>query len=354
VRAVAIPKKSGGERILGVPTVADRVAQMVVKQVIEPILDPIFLADSYGYRPNKSALDAVGVTRKRCWKYDWVLEFDIKGLFDNIDHELLLRAVRKHITCKWALLYIERWLKAPMVKEDGTTMERSRGTPQGGVVSPVIANLFMHYTFDLWMTRTHPDLSWCRYADDGLVHCHTQQEAEALKAALQARLAECHLEMHPTKTKVVYCKDGKRKGKYPNVKFDFLGYCFRPRRVQNSRDNSLFCGFTPAVSFSAMKAMRKAIRDLNLRRQTQLSLEDIAQQLNPLLRGWIGYYGRYARTALAPLLDYVNQTLLAWARRKFKRFNRSKTLASKFLQRLAKTRADLFAHWQIEPTGMFA
>jgi group II intron reverse transcriptase/maturase len=354
VRAVAIPKKSGGERILGVPTVADRVAQMVVKQVIEPILDPVFLADSYGYRPNKSALDAVGVTRERCWKYDWVLEFDIKGLFDNIDHELLLRAVRKHVTCKWALLYIERWLKAPMVQEDGTTIERSRGTPQGGVVSPILANLFMHYTFDLWIARTHPNLPWCRYADDGLVHCRTEQQAEALKAELQARLAECHLEMHPTKTKVVYCKDENRKGKYPNVKFDFLGYSFRPRLVQNSRDKSLFGGFNPAVSSSAMKAMREAIRDLNLRRQTQLTLQDIARQLNPLLRGWIGYYGRYARTALAPLLRYVNQTLVAWARRKFKRFNRSKLLASQFLQRLAKERADLFAHWRIGLTGVFA
>jgi group II intron reverse transcriptase/maturase len=244
VRAVAIPKKSGGERILGVPTVADRVAQMVVKQVIEPTLDPIFLADSYGYRPNKSALDAIGVTRERCWKFDWVLEFDIKGLFDHIDHELLLRAVRKHITCKWALLYIERWLKAPMAQEDGTIVERTCGTPQGGVVSPILANLFMHYTFDLWMARTHSDLPWCRYADDGLVHCRTEQQAEALKAELQARLAECHLEMHPTKTKLVYCKDANRKGKYPNVMFDFLGYCFRPRVVKRIRDNVLFCGFS--------------------------------------------------------------------------------------------------------------
>jgi group II intron reverse transcriptase/maturase len=354
VRAVSIPKKSGGERILGVPTVADRVAQMVVKQVIEPILDPIFLADSYGYRPKKSALDAVGVTRKRCWKYDWVLEFDIKGLFDNIDHELLLRAVRKHVTCKWALLYIERWLKAPMVKEDGTTIERSRGTPQGGVVSPILANLFMHYTFDLWMTRTHPDLPWCRYADDGLVHCRTQQEAEALKAKLQARLAECQLEMHPTKTKIVYCRDGKRKGKYPNFKFDFLGFCFRPRLVRNSRDNSLFRGFNPAVSPSAMKAMRETIRELNLRRQTHLSLQDIALTLNPLLQGWIAYYGRYAPSALYPLLRYVNQTLVAWAMRKFKRFKHYKVQASQFLERLAKECAGLFVHWRMGMTGTFA
>ncbi len=211
VRAVSIPKKSGGERILGVPTVGDRIAQMVVKQLIEPDLDPIFLPNSYGYRPRKSALDAVGVTRERCWKYDWVLEFDIRGLFDNIAHELILKAVRKHVKCKWALLYIERWLTAPMEKE-GMLIERTRGTPQGGVISPVLSNLFLHYAFDLWMTRTHPDLPWCRYADDGLVHCRSELEAEALKAELQARLAECGLEMHPTKTKIVYCKDGKRKG----------------------------------------------------------------------------------------------------------------------------------------------
>ncbi|HYL12011.1 MAG TPA: group II intron reverse transcriptase/maturase [Terriglobales bacterium] len=354
VRAVAIPKKSGGERILGVPTVADRVAQMVVKQVIEPILDPIFLADSYGYRPNKSALDAVGTTRERCWKYEWVLEFDIKGLFDNIDHELLLRAVRKHITCKWALLYIERWLKVSMVQEDGTTIKRSRGTPQGGVVSPILANLFMHYTFDFWMARTHPDLPWCRYADDGLVHCRTEQEAENLKVELQARLAECHLEMHPTKTRVAYCKNGNVKSNYPNVQFNFLGYCFRPRRAQRRGTKIRFCGFTPAVSSSAMKAMRQTIRDLKLRCQTQLSLQDIARKLNPLLRGWIQYYGRYTPSALYPLYRYVNQTLLAWVMRKFKRFKHRTIAASQFLQRLAQTRADLLAHWQHGMIGAFA
>ena len=318
------------------PTVADRVAQMVVKQLIEPDLDPMFLADSYGYRPSKSALDAVGVTRQRCWKYDWVLEFDIKGLFDNIDHELLLRAVRKHVTCKWTLLYIERWLTAPMEHEDGTKAERQRGTPQGGVVSPILSNLFLHYTFDLWMTRTHPDLPWCRYADDGLVHCRSEQEAQALKAELQARLAECRLELHPTKTKVVYCKDRSRRGAYPNVQFDFLGYCFRPRRVMRSRHNTLFCGFNPAVSSSALKAMRWTIRDLGIRHQTQLSLADIARRINPLLRGWIEYYGRYAPSALYPLLRYINLTLRDWVMRKFKRFAACKSRAGRFLQRLAR------------------
>lgn len=353
VRAVSIPKKSGGERILGVPTVSDRIAQMVVKQLIEPDLDPIFLPDSYGYRPRKSALDAVGVTRERCWKFDWVLEFDIRGLFDNINHELLLKAVRKHVNCKWALIYIERWLKAPM-ERDGIRKERTLGTPQGGVISPILSNLFLHYTFDLWMKRTHPDLLWCRYADDGLVHCRTEQEAEALTAELRARLAECHLELHPTKTKIVYCRDGKRKGTYPNVKFDFLGYCFRPRWIKKSRDNSMFCGFNPAVSPSALKTMRSTIRDLNIRRQTQLSLADIARTLNPLIRGWIDYYGRYAPSALSPMLRYVNQTLVGWAMRKFKRFRAHKIRASRFLQKLVREKMSLFVHWRIGMTGTFA
>ena len=224
----------------------------------------------------------------------------------------------------------------------------------GGVVSPILANLFLHYAFDLWMARMHPDLPWCRYADDGLVHCRKEQEAQALKAELQARLAECRLEMHPTKTKIVYCKDGKRKGKYPNTQFDFLGYCFRPRLVRRSQDNSLFWGFNPAVSASALKSMRATIRDLDLRHRTQLSVGDIARQINPLLRGWIEYYGRYAPSALEPLLRYVNQTLVAWAIRKFKRFTAHKVRASRFLQRLARENAKLFVHWRLGMTGTFA
>jgi len=353
VRAVSIPKKSGGERILGVPTVSDRIAQMVVKQLIEPDLDPVFLPDSYGYRPGRSALEAVGVTRKRCWKYDWVLEFDIKGLFDNIEHELLLKAVRKHVKCKWALLYIGRWLTVPM-EQDGTRIERTRGTPQGGVISPILSNLFLHYTFDLWMRRTYPDLPWCRYADDGLIHCRTEQEAEAVRAELQARLEECHLQMHPTKTKIVYCRDQRRRASYPNVKFDFLGYEFRPRRVRNPQNGRTFCGFTPAVSPSALKAMRETIRDLNIRQQTQLALADVANRLNPLLRGWIGYYGRYTPSALSAMLRYVNQALLRWTMRKFKRFKAHKVRASHCLQRLVREDMGLFVHWRIGMTGTFA
>ena len=229
-----------------------------------------------------------------------------------------------------------------------------RGTPQGGVISPILSNLFMHYAFDLWMARAYPDLPWCRYADDGLVHCRTEQEAQALKAALQARLAECHLEMHPVKTKIVYCRDGKRNGEYPDVKFDFLGYCFRPRLVQNPRNKRLFCSFTPAVSPIALKSMRKKIRELGVRKRTELPLAEIADRINPLLRGWMNYYGRYAPSALTSLLRYVNQTLLAWVMRKFKRFNGHKTRASRFLQRLSRQSPGLLVHWRPGETGMFA
>ena len=301
VLAVSIPKKSWRPEDFRCAHRSDRIAQMVVKQLIEPDLDPIFLPDSYGYRPRKSALDAVGVTRERCWKYDWVLEFDIKGLFDNIDHELLLRAVRKHVKCKWALLYIERWLTAPMEQEDGIRIERTRGTPQGGVISPILSNLFLHYAFDLWMRGHTPTSHGAGMRMMGWCTAGPSKKHEALKAELQARLAECRLELHPTKTKIVYCKDGKRKGKYPNVKFDFLGYGFRPRLVRSFRNGELFCSFTPAVSSSALKAMRATIRDLNIRQRTQLSLADIARKLNPLLRGWIEYYGRYAPSALSPI-----------------------------------------------------
>ena len=354
VRAVAIPRKSGGQRLLGVPTGADRVAQMVVKQMIEPDLDAVFLADSYGYRPGKSALDAVGVTRRRCRDYDWVLEFDIKGLFDNIDHTLLLRAVRKHVTCPWAVLHIERWLTAPMSMEDGTQVERTCGTPQGGVVSPVLANLFRHDAFDLWMARTHPGLPWCRYADDGLVHCRSEQEAGAIMAELRLRLAECRLEMHPTKTTIVCCKDGRRKGSYANQAFDFLGYGFRPRLVKNSRRGSLFWSVTPAVSQAALTTMRETIRKTNFRNRTQVTLEDVARQLNPARRGWMAYYGRYGPSALYPVFRHVNRFLVAWAMRKYKRLSGHRTRAGIFLESISRKNPRLFAHGRKRTIGAFA
>jgi RNA-directed DNA polymerase len=346
VKAVAIPKKGGGERILGVPTVSDRVAQMVVKLTFEPVVESIFLPDSYGYRPRKSALDAVGVTRERCWKYDWVFEFDIKGLFDNIDHELLLRAVRHHTSCKWVVLYIERWLKAPMEKSDGTLVERTTGTPQGGVISPVLSNLFLHYTFDAWIGREFPDNPWCRYADDGLVHCKSEAEARIIKARVGQRFAECGLELHPTKTTIVYCKDDNRRKEHQTTKFDFLGYTFRTRMARKNKTNEIFVSFTPAVSLSSLKSMRSKIRHLGIRNRTDLSLLDISKLCGPILRGWEQYYGKYNGSALRPVHEHFNSTLRSWAMRKYRRLRGRKTAAGKFIEGIAKKSPQLFIHWR--------
>lgn len=241
VKAVSIPKKQGGERILGVPTISDRICQTVVKLMFEPIVEPFFHPDSYGYRPNKSALDAIGITRQRCWEYDWVFEYDICGLFDNLSHELLMKAVRKHTDNKWIILYIERWLKASMQQPDGRIVKRETGTPQGGVISPVLSNLFLHYVFDVWMVKHHPTLLWSRYADDGIVHCKTEAEAHQIKEALKQRFKECGLDLHPDKTQIIYCKRGNRKGNYPKTSFEFLGYEFRGRRVKSNKQNKRGC-----------------------------------------------------------------------------------------------------------------
>ena len=354
VKAVAIPKKQGGERILGVPTVSDRIAQMVCKLMFESTVEPHFHPDFYGYRPNKSALDAVGVTRQRCWRYDWVLEFDIKGLFDNINHELLMKAVRKHTNNTWVILYIERWLKAPLQLSDGTLVKRDRGTPQGGVVSPILSNLFLHYAFDMWMTRQHPQSPWCRYADDGLVHCRTELEAKQILLELKERFGECHLELHQGKTKIAYCKDGRRKGSYSQKEFTFLGYTFQGREVRNSQDNSLFMSFSPAVSREAQKSMRAKTHQQSFGSRTDLQLADIAKRYNPVLRGWINYYGRYNPSGLHSVLRHFNKTLVRWAMRKYKKLKAHKTQASKFLQSIAEREPHLFVHWKLGMGKTFA
>ena len=346
VRTVAIPKKVGGERLLGIPTVSDRIAQMVVKMYFEPLVEPYFHEDSYGYRPGKSAIQAVEVTRKRCWRYDWVLEFDIKGLFDNIDHDLMMRAVLHHTDSKWVLLYIERWLNAPFQKEDGTLVARPKGTPQGGVISPVLSNLVLHYVFDEWMERNYPQNPFCRYADDGIAHCRTEAEALALLKALDARFKECYLELHPEKTKIVYCKDNDRRGSYPVNSFDFLGFTFRARRSKN-RWGKYFINFTPAVSNKAGKAMRQKARRWKMHVRSDKSLEDLSRMFGPVIRGWINYYGSFYKSALYPTLRHLNRTLVRWAERKFKKLKGHRRRAEHWLGRIAKRQPWLFPHWQI-------
>ena len=346
VKAVAMPKKGGsGHRTLGVPTVSDRIAQMVVKDYLEPIVEPFFHQDSYGYRPKKSALKAVEVTRKRCWRYDWVLEFDIKGLFDEIRHDLLMRAVTKHTDCRWVILYIERWLKASFQTREGELIERTKGTPQGGVASPLLANLFLHYVFDIWMVKNQPNNPWARYADDGIAHCRSREEAEQLRERLKERFSECGLELHPEKTRIVYCKDDDRKGEYSNTRFDFLGYTFRPRRAKN-RYGKIFMSFLPAVSAEAMKAMRKMIHDWRLHRKSNKSIEDISRMFNPIIRGWINYFSRFYKTELYRVLRFLNVKLILWVRKKYKRFRRHRRRAEYWLGRLARRQPTLFAHWE--------
>ena len=319
---------------------------MVAKIYLEPLLEPHFCQDSYGYRPGKSALDAVAATRERCWRYNWLLEFDIKGLFDNISHELLMRAVKTHTDCKWLLLYIERWLKAPFQTEKGEITERRSGTPQGGVISPVLANLFLHYAFDKWMERNRPQNPWARYADDGVVHCRTKGESEELHRQLDARFRECGLELHPDKTRIVYCKDDDRRGDFPEIKFDFLGYTFRPRRSKN-RYGKFFINFTPGVSNKACKAMRQEIRNWRIHLKPDKTLEDISRMFNPVLRGWINYYGRFYKSALYPVFKHMNRALIHWARRKYKRLSRHRRRAEYWLGRIAKREPQLFVHWQM-------
>lgn len=346
VRQVEIPKASGGTRKLGIPTVADRIAQTAVKLIIEPVLDPMFHPDSYGYRPGKSAKQAIAITRERCWKHDWVVEFDIKAAFDQIDHVLLMKAVRKHVKEGWILLYIERWLTAPFETAEGVSVPRGRGTPQGGVISPILMNLFMHYTFDLWMRRTSPQCPFARYADDAVVHCRSQEQAEEVMQLIALRLAECGLTMHPEKSKIVYCKDSNRTKAHPQVQFTFLGFTFRPRKAIG-RQNRIFTGFLPGAGERALKRMRQTVRGWQFHRQTPAKLADLAQQYNPTVRGWWQYYGAFYQTAMRGLFQYIDQRLERWARRKYKTLKRHKRRSVEWLTKMKEVFPDTFVHWQV-------
>ncbi len=347
VRAVEIPKKSGaGKRVLGVPTVADRIAQTVAARYLEPNVEPYFHEDSYGYRPGRSAKQALDQCRARCWQQDWVIDLDIRAFFDSIPHLLIQKAVAKHTQLKWLRLYVDRWLKAPLQQEDGSLMARDQGSSQGSAISPLLANLFMHYAFDSWIQRVFPGTSFERYCDDVVVHCATLSQAKYVQAAIGRRLAECGLEMHPEKTRIVYCKDQRRKGSYEHTRFEFLSYEFRARQVRG-RGGRRFDGFNPAISPTQAKRLRREMRSWHLCRWTTKTLAQLAEWVNPRLQGWVNYYGHIYRSALLPILRLLNEHLARWARRKYKRLHNSRVDAYRLLQRIARQEPNLFVHWRL-------
>lgn len=344
VRAVEIPKPHGGTRILGVPTVADRVAQTVVALRLEPRTESIFHRDSYGYRPGRSAHDALRKCRQRCWESNWVVDLDIQKFFDTLDHELVLKAVEANTTDRWVLLYVKRWLTAPLQLPDGAVTERVRGTPQGSAVSPVLANLVLHYAMDLWLEREFPTVGFERYADDAVLHCTTEYQAQRVRDALAERLENLGLQLHPEKTKIVLCKDDNRRGSHEYTSFTFLGYEFRARSAQN-RNGQLFTTFSPAVSPDALKAMSRKVRGWRIHKRSNTDLADLAEWINPIVRGWMNYYGRFNKSRLQRLLQRINTYLVRWARNKYRRLGTFKK-AKRWWRGLINREPALFVHWK--------
>ena len=346
VRAVEIPKK-GGTRILGIPNVVDRIAQTVAVFVLEPNVEQVFHEDSFGYRPGRSPEDAVGVCRVRCWRKDWVVDLDVKAFFDSVPWFLMLKAVARHTDQKWVLLYVERWMKAPMRMPDGMMVARTKGTPQGGPISPLIANTFLHYGFDLWMVREFPGVQFERFADDVVVHCVSERRARQVREAIGRRMVEIGLELHPDKTRIVYCKDSQRRREFELVSFTFCGYEFRPREAFNKKQRQAFTSFLPAVAPGKLTDMSRKAQSWRIHRRTTLTLDEVAKDVNPSLRGWLNYFTKFYPSEVIPLCRRIDQHLVRWARGKYKRLERSEKRARAWLKGVRKRAPGLFAHWEL-------
>ena len=348
VKEVEIPKKDGKVRKLGIPTISDRVAQMVVKDYLEPRFEKIFSPHSYGYRPNKNAHQALAAVRENSRKQDWVIDLDIKGYFDNIDHPKLMSALEKHVKEKWCLMYIQRWLTAPVQTSSGElNCKQGKGTPQGGVVSPLLANLFLHYAMDKWLEQNHPTVKYVRYADDVILHCKSKQQAEHVLQRLKERMQQCGLELHPEKTKLVYCKDYRRQGNYPVVKFDFLGYSFQPRSTKLKNTGKMFLGFDCAVSVNSKKRITEKMKELNITHLKHRNIVRVAKFLEPYIRGWVNYYGKYRLSEMNPIFQSLRNRLVQWVRKRYKRYKTSINKAYNWLNRIREQFPTLFYHWRL-------
>ena len=347
VRTEFIPKKQGGFRPLGIPTVGDRIAQGVVKDYLEPAMDKMFHNSSFGYRPGRSAHDALAQCHSNCLRYAWVLEVDIKGFFDNINHKKLMELLSQHTAEKWILLYVDRWLKAGIEQEDGSIRGREKGTPQGGVISPLLANLYLHHAFDKWMEHSNFKNPFERYADDIVIHCQSKAEAEKLLAALENQMGEYSLTLHPEKTKIVYCKNYNRGEEHDQNSFTFLSYTFQPRIAKDKFDpKKRIVLFNGAISNAAKTSIRRAIRKgLNPRWINGL-LEAFAKVLNPKIRGWINYYGKFFKLRMIRVFEYLDELIRRWMAKKYKITAKQETL-EKF-QRTKKEAPALFYHWTFE------
>ena len=348
VKEVVIPKKDGKVRKLGVPTISDRVAQMVVKDYLEPRFEKIFSPHSYGYRPGKNAHQALSAVRENIRVLDWVIDLDIKGFFDNIDHTKLMLAIEKHVSEKWCLMYIKRWLTTPVQTKTGELVQKQgKGTPQGGVLSPLLANLFLHYTMDKWLEQTHPAVKYVRYADDAILHCKSKVQADYVLDNLNNRMMQCGLELHPDKTKLVYCKDYRRQGEHEHVKFDFLGYSFQPRTTKSKKTGELFLGYDCAISISSKKRIAEKMRELDIEHLTHRSIVGVAQYLDPFIRGWANYYGRFRLWEMNSIFQLLRRRLVKWARKRYKRYKTSLNKAYAWLERVKDQYPTLFYQWRL-------
>lgn len=345
VREVKIPKKDGRKRKLGIPTLRDRIAQEVVKNYMERRIDQQFHENSYGYRPMRSSHEAIEQVRKNCLIRDWVVDLDISKFFDEIDHGLMLRGVGAMIEESWVKMYVKRWLEMKVEREDGQQYDRGgKGTPQGGVISPLLANIFLHFALDEWLRLQYPGISFVRYADDMVLHCETKQEAEEVLEAIRKRLEEVKLRLNEEKTRIVYCKDYRRKGKHEHVKFGFLGFSFQPRQAQSRlKPGTSFTAYTAEISRENQKKIRGMIRtSINWRNTTQ-EITDIADKVNSKVRGWINYFGCYGKKRLRRCLLYLDWRMIRWLKRKHRIGTRR---AIDLLANYQISNPDMFCHWQ--------